>query len=270
VTARAWTVVSFHAHPDDEVLLTGGTLARLAAEGHRVVLIIATDGAAGLADSPAGIGLATRRAAELDVAAAALGVSRLVCLGYPDSGDDGCVVGGLATAETAVVAERVAAVLIEEQAAVLTTYDGHGGYGHPDHVAVHRIGAEAARLAGTRLVLEATVDATSLARVTRVLCRLPGVPRGVHAGAKDRYATRATITHRVNVGPYCAQKRAAMQAHVSQATAPPGSDLRTLALLLKLPSPLFRLALGREWYVETGRPPGPPLDDIFATLRSEP
>ena len=38
------TVVAFHAHPDDEVVLTGGTLARAAARGHRVVLVVATDG----------------------------------------------------------------------------------------------------------------------------------------------------------------------------------------------------------------------------------
>ncbi|MDQ6650602.1 MAG: PIG-L family deacetylase, partial [Actinomycetota bacterium] len=44
-----FTVVSFHAHPDDEALLTAGTLARAAAEGHRVVLVTATGGEAGLA-----------------------------------------------------------------------------------------------------------------------------------------------------------------------------------------------------------------------------
>jgi GlcNAc-PI de-N-acetylase len=46
------TIVAFHAHPDDEVLLTGGTLARLAAEGHRVVIVVATDGVMGPATVP--------------------------------------------------------------------------------------------------------------------------------------------------------------------------------------------------------------------------
>ncbi len=66
------TIVSFHAHPDDEVLLTGGTLARMAAAGHRVVLVTATSGGAGLAD-PASQerGLAAVRAAELDPVRAA-------------------------------------------------------------------------------------------------------------------------------------------------------------------------------------------------------
>jgi hypothetical protein len=56
-----------------------------------------------------------------------------------------------------------------------------------------------------------------------------------------------------------------MLAHVSQATSAEGA--RTLALLLKLPRPLFRRVLGREWFVEQGRTPGAVLDDVLATLR---
>jgi hypothetical protein len=57
-----------------------------------------------------------------------------------------------------------------------------------------------------------------------------------------------------------------MAAHVSQAGADEGT--RTLAVLLRLPRPLFRLAFGREWYVERGRRPGPQLlDDVFASVR---
>jgi LmbE family N-acetylglucosaminyl deacetylase len=70
------TVVAFHAHPDDEVLLTGGTLARLAAEGHRVVIAVATDGIMGPATGP-GIWPGTRdRLAELRASAAQLGAAR--------------------------------------------------------------------------------------------------------------------------------------------------------------------------------------------------
>src|SRR3954452_10018555 len=87
---RPLTIVAFHAHPDDEALLTGGTLARAAAAGHRVVLVTATGGEAGLADaaSTAG-GPPAVRPAELARAAAALGVARSVLLGYADSGLDG-------------------------------------------------------------------------------------------------------------------------------------------------------------------------------------
>ena len=72
------TVVAFHAHPDDEVLLTGGTLARLAAEGHRTVVVVACCG--GLGADP------ETRLAELRVSAARLSVARVVHLGYADSG----------------------------------------------------------------------------------------------------------------------------------------------------------------------------------------
>src|SRR3954454_19816003 len=82
--AVASTLVAFHAHPDDESLLTGGTLARCAAQGHRVVLVVATSGERGLGHETADLG--PRRRAELERAARLLGVSRTVLLGYGDSG----------------------------------------------------------------------------------------------------------------------------------------------------------------------------------------
>src|SRR6476469_7405103 len=82
------TLVAFHAHPDDEALLTSGTLARAAAEGHRVVVVVATDGDLGLASSSyaADGRLGERRLAELRASAKALGVARVEWLGYADSG----------------------------------------------------------------------------------------------------------------------------------------------------------------------------------------
>lgn len=82
------TIVAFHAHPDDEALLTAGTMARLASEGHRVVLVFATDGGAGLAaDALRSDGLlGERRLAEAHRSATALGVARVEWLGYADSG----------------------------------------------------------------------------------------------------------------------------------------------------------------------------------------
>ena len=83
------TLVAFHAHPDDEALLTSGTLARAAAEGHRVVVVVATDGDLGLASRrrmPADGRLGARRLEELRRSASVLGVARVVYLGYADSG----------------------------------------------------------------------------------------------------------------------------------------------------------------------------------------
>lgn len=265
-----FTLVAFHAHPDDEALLTAGTLARAAAEGHRVVLVVATAGEAGLVrGGGTGPALASRRRAELEESARALGCARVEVLGYADSGMYGEAGGDLAFARADVeeAAGRLRDLLVEESADVLTTYDPAGGYGHPDHVQVSRVGARAAELAGTPSVLEATVDRRALQRALRLVHRLPGIPADFapHRFARA-YASPDDLTHRVDVRRYTAAKRASMAAHVSQAGGDEGT--RTLAVLLRLPRPVFRFALGHEWYVERGRQPGGLLDDVFATVRA--
>ena len=275
-----FTVVSFHAHPDDEALLTSGTLARAAAEGHRVVLVVATSGGAGLAAGEHGRGdeLARRREAELRASAAALGCARVELLGYRDSGlgqpepgeEERPAAGSVPFAglDPAEPAARLAEILAAEHADVVTGYDPAGGYGHRDHVQVHRVARLAARQAGTPVLLEATVDRDALARAARVASRLPRL--GGLAGPDGfgtAYTPRELITHVVDVRRHAAAKRASMRSHVSQRGGDP-SGLRTLEVLSRLPEPLFRRALGREWFTELGRTPGrPPLDDIFASLR---
>lgn len=269
-----YTLVSFHAHPDDEALLTAGTLARAAAEGHRVVLVVATSGEAGLTSSQvlAEEGLAERRTTELERSARVLGCARVECLGYADSGMADApsgAAGAFAHADTEKAASQLAGILREERADVLTIYDPAGGYGHPDHIQVHHVGVRAAELAGTPVVLEATVDRRLLRRALTVVKRLPGVPRDFDpARFAAAYTDPAMITHRVDVRRFARHKRAAMAAHASQASADAG--VRTLAVLLRLPGPVFRWALGREWFVEHGRTAGRPLlDDVFATLERQ-
>lgn len=269
-----YTLVSFHAHPDDEALLTAGTLARAAAAGHRVVLVVATAGEAGLASAEhrAGNSLGERRVAELRRSAQALGCARVEWLGYADSGMASAPSGAPdAFARAEIVEEaaaRLAGILREERADVLTVYDPAGGYGHPDHVQVHHAGIRAAELAGTSVVLEATVDRRLLLRALRLLAWLPGMPADFGPSRfETAYTASEALTHRVDVRRFARHKRAAMAAHASQA----GSDtgVRTLAVLLKLPRPVFRWALGHEWFVERGRTPAQPLlDDIFATLHT--
>jgi LmbE family N-acetylglucosaminyl deacetylase len=266
--SRRFTVVAFHAHPDDEALFTGGTLARIAAEGHRTVLVTATLGQAGLA-SPATGDLGSRRQRELLAAARVLGCARVETLGYLDSGLHGdAVSGGPRFADVPVedAAGRLAAILGEERADVLTTYDPRGGYGHPDHVQVHRVGARAAELAGTPRVLEATVDRSKLRPVLAVL-RLAGrlVPALPLGPSSTVFTEHAELTHAVDVRRYLPQKRAALRAHASQTEG--GRGLRTVALLSRLPGPLFAAVCGREWFVEPGHPvAGRPADDILAGL----
>jgi LmbE family N-acetylglucosaminyl deacetylase len=269
---RRHVVVSFHAHPDDEALFTAGTLARAVAEGHRVVLVLATAGEAGLAaaDLPGDRPLGDRRLEELTASTRVLGCQRVVLLGYGDSGLDGTANPEgrpFVHADVDEAAARLAAILREEHADVLTTYDEAGGYGHPDHVQVHQVGARAAEIAGTPVVLEATVDRDSLRWVVRTLRLARRLLPGLYLPPLERaYTPRRRITHRIDVRQYADVKWAAIAAHASQATAPSG--VRTLALICKLPRPVFRRVFRHEWFVEPGRVGGrTPVGDIFATIR---
>ena len=266
-----YTLLAFHAHPDDEALLTGGTLAQAAARGHRVVLVTATCGERGLAGAADGDGerLARLRRAELEASAAALGCARVVTLDYADSGlrPDPADPDAFAHADVEAAAVRLAELLREERADVLTIYDPNGGYGHPDHVQVHRVGSRAAELAGTPVVLEATVSAPLFVGVLRLL-RLLGnaLGRSAPLGVDQVFSPRSRITHRIRVRDQLDAKRAAMAAHGSQRRAE--GQVRALERILRLPRPLFALAFGTEWYVEQGRPAGERFTDVFATVPS--
>jgi LmbE family N-acetylglucosaminyl deacetylase len=193
-------------------------------------------------------------------------VARVEFLGWDDSGMTGAPSGAPRpfTAAGSEAADRLAAILREEQADVLTTYDPAGGYGHPDHVQIHHVGARAAALAGTPVLLEATVDRRLLRRVLLLIGWLPGLPPGFRPDAvAGAYTARADLTHRVDVRAYARKKRTAMAAHASQSTSDSGA--RTLQVLLRLPRPVFTRVVGHEWYRQPGRVPGGVLlDDVFA------
>ena len=118
------TLVAFHAHPDDECISTGGSLARAAAEGHRVVLVLATNGDFGEVphDLAAGESLVDRRRQEVLRSAEILGVHRVEWLGYKDSGMTGWEQNddpeSFHRADLDEAAVRLAMILCEEQADV--------------------------------------------------------------------------------------------------------------------------------------------------------
>ncbi|RVX43976.1 LmbE family N-acetylglucosaminyl deacetylase [Nonomuraea polychroma] len=259
----------FHAHPDDEALLTAGTMAMLAAEGHRVVLVVATAGERGLAEMEPGEELGETRMKELYTSAAVLGCARVECLGYGDSGlspkggsADERPDNAFIDADSEEAAKALAAILQEERADLLAIYDPAGGYGHPDHVQVHRVGKRAAQIAGTEIVLEATVNRDPLVRLLKLASRFYTFPPEFDVRTfESAYSPGESITHRVNVRKYTKQKRASMAAHASQASG--GDSDRTLAVLLKVPRPLYRFVFGTEWYVRRGLPEGTRLRHPF-------
>jgi LmbE family N-acetylglucosaminyl deacetylase len=244
------TVVAFHAHPDDEVLLTGGTIARLAAESHRVVIVVACDGSMREASDA--------RLAELRASAGILGAARVVHLGYADSGHGpvffpdppGRVRFGRADLEEA--AGRLADILREERADVLLSYDAAGGNGHRDHVRVHTVGGRAASLVPGIRVLEATVPRELVTGMFRLVALPRLVVRYQVADLRTGFTPRRDIEHLVNVRRYARQKQAALAAHTSQVSGR-GRAARLMRVLTRLPVPAFALVCGREWFAEPVR-----------------
>ncbi|MFQ5855142.1 MAG: PIG-L family deacetylase [Anaerolineae bacterium] len=139
------TLLAVLAHPDDEAFGTGGTLARYSAEGVHVVLVCATRGEVGQISDPS---LATPetlgavREAELRCAARALGVAEVIFLGYRDSGMAGTAENDARRAFVNVPAEavvpRLVGIIRRLRPRVVVTFEPQGGYGHPDHIAIHR------------------------------------------------------------------------------------------------------------------------------------
>jgi LmbE family N-acetylglucosaminyl deacetylase len=250
-----YTLVTFHAHPDDESIATAGTMARAKAEGHRVVLVVATRGELG-EHAPDALGpgetLTERRVAEQLDAAQHLGVDRVEFLGYHDSGMAGEATNdapeAFARADLEEAAERLAKLLAEERADVLTIYDDHGGYGHPDHVQVHRVGVRAAEIAGTARVYESTMNRDYIkALLERSREEISDVPDAPDAAEMDDFGSpEAMITTTVDVRDYVDRKRAAMAAHASQIPAD--------SFFLAMPPEAFREAFGYEWFIRRDRP----------------
>jgi len=278
------TVVFFHAHPDDEALASGGTMARMADEGHRVVLVVATRGEEGepvpgvLAEGEA---LGDRRTSEVHEAASILGVARVSFLDYRDSGmadhpaNDHPECFWQADTESAV--DRLEEVLADEEVDVLVVYDSQGGYGHPDHIQVHRVGTRWVEREGAggrtvrlrwvtmnRDVIRSSIDAAVAAAATaeaageetwsdEAMLEL----RRERAESDTFGMPDAEITHGVDVTSVLGRKRAAMRAHASQ--------IADDSFFLAMPDEAFAMSFGAEWYVDPGRPRdgGSQSDDLL-------
>jgi len=260
------TMVCFHAHPDDECIITGGVMAKAASQGHRVVLVVATKGENG--EVPEGfLGaeelLWHRRVEETRSAAEVLGAQRVEFLGYVDSGMMGTPENDLAdsfwTADIDEAAGRLAAVLDEEDAEVLTVYDDNGAYGHPDHIQVHRVGYRAAeRAAKSPRVYEATLNRDHIIRGMRER-REFAPPDGVDApdieGDENFGKPESVITAAVDVSAFLDHKRRAMQAHPSQIT--------DQSFFLQMPAEGFAYGFGTEWFIRRGQGPGITETDLL-------
>ncbi|MGH3272919.1 MAG: N-acetyl-1-D-myo-inositol-2-amino-2-deoxy-alpha-D-glucopyranoside deacetylase [Streptosporangiaceae bacterium] len=274
-----------HAHPDDETLETGATMARYAAQGAKVTLVTCTLGELGdiiparLAhlSEQAGGGLGGYRIGELDGACAALGVTDHRFLGgagrWRDSGMMGLpsndAPGCFWQADVAEAAAALLRVIREVRPQVMVTYDRNGFYGHPDHIQAHRVAWQAfteadglvSKFYATAMPLSVLAEAIALEgtgfTAVESVDRLPfGIP--------DDQVTTA-----IDARDYLGAKLAAMRSHATQ---------------ISVDGPYYALsdgiglrALGTEYYTllapsplgppSPPRPAGPPIEsDLFAGI----
>jgi len=157
-------------------------------------------------------------------------------------------------------AERLAAILREESADVLTIYDWHGNYGHPDHVKVHQVGCRAEEMVADDLpglrVFEATMNRDEIKR-QMAISREAGEefgpdadfdPDGPMDDGNPMGMTEDELTLVVDVSDFVRNKHAAISAHASQVT--------DAGFFTSMSDDVFAVAFGREWFIEHGRQPG--------------
>ena len=257
------TLVCFHAHPDDEALSTGGLMAKAAAKGHRVVLVLATRGEQGEPQPGVldeGEILWERRVVEVARSAEILGADPPRFLDYEDSGMMGEPTNDNPScfwqADVDEAADRLATILREVEADVLTIYDDHGLYGHPDHIQVHRVGIEAAARADVGHVYEATVNRDrAIEGFSQMAEELEA--SGAETPNLDDFdefgVPEAQLAYQIDVSSQLGDKRAAMAVHRSQ--------ISDQSFFLLLPEERFVQMFAYESFAIPGSgPTGGPVD----------
>jgi N-acetyl-1-D-myo-inositol-2-amino-2-deoxy-alpha-D-glucopyranoside deacetylase len=242
-----------HAHPDDESIYTGATMARYAAEGAQVTLVTCTLGELGEIIPPSLAYLAAEkedrlgeyRIGELAAACAALGVTDHRFLGGPGRWRDSGMMGTEGNddprcfwrADVDQAARALLDVIGEVRPQVLVTYDANGAYGHPDHIQAHRVAWRACELAGP--------DGPAKFYATASL----------GSGPEDGHGL---VTTEIDAGAWFGQKLAAMRAHATQITVD--------APFFALSDGVRRPASGTEYYtlLAGSRGPGDREHDLFA------
>ena len=271
-------LLAIFAHPDDETFGLGGTMARAAANGAPVTMICATRGEVGEISPGTGATpdtLGRFREEELRVAMGMLGVTDVRMMGFRDSGMQGTPENdderALIKAHPDAVIHMLVRAIRELRPAVVATWDESGGYGHPDHIAVHHHATAAFHAAGdpskfptagepwqpqrlfytaipiqefTRLMeemREANIDVPSVAEDDDAMAELPRVePNCI-----------------VDVSDLVALKERAMLAH--------GTQISDMDPFMRMPEEKRRRFFGREYFYQAHPPlpAGTMLEDLF-------
>jgi LmbE family N-acetylglucosaminyl deacetylase len=282
------TFLAVHAHPDDEASSSGGLYRLLADQGARTVLVTCTngecgdalDGAKPDADHHDGDEVAKVRAVELDNAVKILGISRLVRLGYRDSGMKGWPQNddpeSFWATPVEVGAARLAEVLMQERPQVIMTYNAYGFYGHPDHIQANRITLAALEMIDYEptLYFNAIPDSVMVlwrqrwereerekieADVAKGIVHKPDTPdpdeEQVEMGTPDD-----RIDAQIDISAVTGAKFDALEAHLSQVAD---------SFWMKMGREQFMATMSTEWFVRVTNPKNLVgcVDDIFAGYR---
>ncbi|MEH0446178.1 N-acetyl-1-D-myo-inositol-2-amino-2-deoxy-alpha-D-glucopyranoside deacetylase [Streptomyces sp. B21-102] len=273
-----------HAHPDDESINNGATMARYAAEGVHVTLVTCTLGERGEVIPPelrhlTGAALGEHRRGELAAAMAELGVDDFRLLGgagrYGDSGMMGLAdnddPASFWQADVDDAAAHLVEVILEVRPQVLVTYDEDGGYGHPDHIQAHRVAMRAAELAEAagwripKVYWNRVPRSVAEAAFAKLREELPALPFPSAAAVSDVPGVvdddRVTAEIDAHAG-HAAAKAAAMRAHATQVAVAPGE--RCFALSNDLAQPLFTTEYYELVRGEAAVPGGNRESDLFA------
>ncbi|HUG16789.1 MAG TPA: PIG-L family deacetylase [Thermomicrobiales bacterium] len=279
------TILATFAHPDDEAFGSGGTFARYAAAGSRVVLVCATRGEVGEISDAA---LATPetlgdvREGELRCAAAALGISEVILLGYRDSGmvgtADNADERAYVNAPSDEVVHRLTGVIRAERPSVIVTFDPTGAYGHPDHIAIHHHSVAALRAAADEAFAPELGPSWQAARLAYV-----ALPRSAFRQMRDALAAQGDdvtmferfeeagvgseddeLHIRIDVSAHVDAKNRAFECHRTQF----GGD----SLFERVPAELMRQIMSQEYFTlgwparTSGDEQAPLLDGLLAGL----
>jgi len=294
------TLMTVHAHPDDETIGTGGTMAKYVAEDRRVVLVTGTRGELGEIvvpdmDTPENHRrLGEIRAGELEAAMGELGVTEWENLGYRDSGmmgDEGNRdPRNYWQADLDSAIGRLVWLVRRIQPDVMTTYNDFGGYGHPDHIRTHLVAVGAFERAGDAKAypeqigdgvepwspsklyeqamsrkLRESMNERMAAMGRRSFWLPPEDATPEQIAEHEAFIAKATvpeesITTRIDIGPYVDRKWAAIQHHVTQ--------ISSESPFMQMGLDGWRDAWSTEAYVlrETRIPASAPETDLFAGL----
>ena len=245
------TLVCVHAHPDDEAIFTSGITSHYANLGYDVVLVTCTNGRLGFdAHNRPGIdaqhddvGTKATRAGELQRSATLVGFTRIVTLGFEDSGMVGWPQNedprAFMNSNVDAVARTLAALFDEVHATVVVTYDENGFYGHPDHIMANIVTRRAVDFAKSpeRLYYPVVPKGAIKSFIPRAQAQgfiLPAFVLEADAGTADEL-----VATTVDVTQYVGIKQDAVHAHASQ------TDNADLVLM---EPDLFALMFGTEWF----------------------